>query len=340
MRQEWLTRRLPPDLQKLIVFLTPGHDWRSGGILSINWLCNESARLAEIHQARVVLCTVPGDPPLLKYSWFRNRNYILPLPSVLGRCRKLESIVIHVPEYCVNRVVTWARELGGEAWSRIPAVHWNVLVQNIDQVQDQNVQALLPFGRVTCTTAHEAYCNPATRTSLGVPLHRLSVPVDLSKFTRRSHAEKKDILIVSPDPHPDKSRILQRISASFPRLRVQEIRGLDYEDYLKLISRAKWSLTFGEGLDGYFIEPIYCGGVSFAVYNERFFTPAFAGLPTVYPSWDELERKIVDDMRALDFGERYNDCSRQARELANSLYRIEEFRDNLRNFYLGRYTFP
>jgi len=53
-------------------------------------------------------------------------------------------------------------------------------------------------------------------------------------------------------------------------LSVQIIRNLTYDQYKSLVSRAKWALTFGEGLDGYFIEPVFSGAIAFAVYNEQF----------------------------------------------------------------------
>ena len=104
--------------------------------------------------------------------------------------------------------------------------------------------------------------------------------------------------------------------------------------------RAKWSLTFGEGLDSYFSDPVFSGGVSFAVFNERFFTPEFANLQTVYPSWDVLMEKITTDMRRLDEPVIYKKCWKQAWDILNELYSTERFRENLRAFYRGEYTFP
>jgi hypothetical protein len=69
---------------------------------------------------------------------------------------------------------------------------------------------------------------------------------------------------------------------------------------MRLARRAKWSLTFGEGLDGYFAEPVWSGGVAFAVFNDRFFTPAFAELETIYPSWAALMQRMPLDLQRLD----------------------------------------
>ena len=340
MVQAVLIQLIPRHERKLIVFLTPGYNWRVGGIFSIASLYQESIRMRSIHGATVVLCTVPGDPRFLRYSWFRNRNYILRLESVLRHCGQLESLLIHVPEYAVNRLVEWFESDASRLARKVKQVHVNVLLQNIDYVQEQNVAGLQRFGRVSCTTAHEAYSNLATRKALNVTLHRLSVYCGPEHYVRSSYEDKEPLLVVSPDQHPLKERILKQIATACPKLRIQIIQGLSYEAYKDLIRRAKWSLTFGEGMDGYFGEPVFSGGVSFAVYNERFFTPEFAKLQTVYPSWEALEQKITTDLVRFDNAEIYRERSRDCYELLASLYSVDKFRDNLRKFYLGDYTFP
>ena len=102
----------------------------------------------------------------------------------------------------------------------------------------------------------------------------------------------------------------------------------------------KWSLTFGEGLDGYFVDPIFSGGVSFAVFNERFFTPAFAKLETVYSSWEVLMDRMATDLQRLDEPAIYNRRWRQAHDLLSDHLNTERFRENLRMFYRGEYTLP
>src|ERR1700737_2859695 len=48
--------------KRLIVVLSPGNDLRLGGILSIGKIYQATAALRHIHRARVVMCTVPGEP--------------------------------------------------------------------------------------------------------------------------------------------------------------------------------------------------------------------------------------------------------------------------------------
>jgi hypothetical protein len=322
--------------KRLIVFLTPGFDGPSGGTMSIAWTYRETQALQDLHGAKVAICTVPGEPPLLKYTWFQNDNYLLDLEALLSRCDRLDYLLIHIPEYAVNEFADWLESHRPNTRE----LHLNVLVQHIDIMRSQDLKRLSRFGRVTCTTAHEAYSNAATRAELGVSLHRLSCCNGPERYTISRYEDKQELLMVGHDEHPLKERVIGEITKALPALKVQVVKNLKFEEYLDLARRAKWSLTFGEGLDSYFSDPVFSGGVSFAVYNERFFTPAFAKLETVYPSWEVLIERLVMDLKRLDEPVGYKRCWKQAWDILNDLYSVERFRENLRSFYRGEYTFP
>jgi hypothetical protein len=325
--------------RRLIVFLTPGWDLRSGGVHAIALSFGATKALKALHGWRVAMCAVPGDAFFLKYTWFKNRNYILDLESLLRRCGRLDHLLLHIPEYAVHYVLVWLRAVPTGLLSDIGEIHFNVMIQNIDLLQGPQVRELLRFGTVTCTTAHESYTNQKVRDMVGVPLHRLGVLTGPENYPVSPYRAKEQLMIVSNDPHPRKEEVLQAIAKAFPRLRIQIIQDISYEEFHRVIRRAKWGLTFGEGLDGYFAEPVLCGGVSFAVYNTRFFTPAFAALETVYPSWDVLLERMIDDMRRLDEPVAYE----RAWRAEYALFQEDtpaRFRENLKRFHLGEYTFP
>ncbi len=255
-------------------------------------------------------------------------------------CANLEYLLLHIPEYAVNRVSEWLNNVSSSLLRNIREVHLNVMLQNIDQIQGQNVAELKRCGKVTATTAHEAYSNSATRQALGITVHKLSVRFGPELYKLTAYPDKKPILVVSPDEHPLKEQVLGQIACAHPQLDMRIINNLSYEEYKALVSRAKWALTFGEGLDGYFAETIFSGGNSFAVFNERFFTPAFAALDTVYPSWEVLQERMPVDLQRLDEPIAYDRCWRQGYDLLTSLYSTDQFRENLRSFYRGEYTFP
>ncbi len=333
-------RVLDSTTKNLIVFLTPGRELVSGGVLSIASIYRETGAMADIHGATVVLCAVPGDDPsFLKYSWFKNDNYLLDFVAVLRRCRHLEHLQVHVPEYAANQVFQWLKGLP-PVWLRGVHIHINILLQNIDLAEGQDFAKFANFGKVTATTAHEAYGSLATRQALGIPVHRLSVYFGPDQYTATEYFSKEPILVVSHDDHPLKTLVLEKLALVRPDLEIVVVQGLLYEEYKNLIRRAKWSLTFGEGLDGYFAETIFSGGNAFAVFNDRFFTTDFAALETVYPSWEVLVERFVEDLQRLDESEQYNRCWKQSYDLLASIYSTEKFRMNLLAFFRRQYTFP
>ena len=340
LRLSLLTRAITFRTKRLIVILTPGYEHPCGGVISIATIYRESLALRHLHRSKVALCTVPGDPALTKYTWFENQNYILDLESVLRRCVGLDHLLIHIPEYAINQFMNWLNLASSTLMGKVKELHLNIMLQNIDLIHDQDVGGLMSFGRVTCTTAHEAYTNSKSRAALGVPVHMLGVYWGPELFSLSPYHEKEPLLIVSHDPHPLRERVLQQIAEAFPHLRIQAIHDISYEQYKDLARRAKWSLTFGEGLDSYFAYPVFSGGVSFAVFNERFFTNPFTELENVYPSWEVLMDTLTADLKRLDEPQAYNQCWGRTYDLLCRIYNTGRFRENLRMFYRGEYTFP
>ena|ERR1041385_2899018 len=107
-------------------------DSYGGGVMSIGNIHRESIGLRNIHGARVALCVVPGDPLLPKYTWFKNRNYMLELQAVLNRCGQLDYLLLRVPEYAVGQLLNWLLSVPEGLMQRIRRLHINVILQNID----------------------------------------------------------------------------------------------------------------------------------------------------------------------------------------------------------------
>ena len=114
---------------------------------------------------------------------------------------------------------------------------------------------------------------------------------------------------------------------------------MTYEQYKQTISRAKWALTFGEGLDGYFIEPVFSGSISFSVYNASYFTVDFKDMPTVYESYDAMSQRICRDITSLDSEPAYTNYNSRLFDLCHRYYNYGDYVRNLEAFYRKDYTF-
>ena len=327
-----------PTIQKLIMFLTPGFDNVNGGIISITSLYNETHKIRNVLGAEVIMCTAPGEPNLIRFSKFDNQNYLYDMQQALSYFTNLNCLMIHIPEYAVGRFVAAIGETRRERFQEIGDVRFNILLQNIGFVPNSlDIDILKKIGKVTCTTAHESYSKEDLERRLGVRLRYLSWYVSLQDYEKQDYREKSNLLVVSNDPHPRKKEILSFMRTSIPNLEIRVIKDIHYDEYRKLIARAKWTLTFGEGLDGYFLETVFAGGISFAVYNTEFFTDDFRGLKTVYHCWDELKHRICSDIESLDNASEYAAYNAKLYDVCNRHYNPEIYRKGIDDFYAAEW---
>lgn len=344
--QDALIRGYNPSAKKLIVFLVAGADWASGvdkisgGTISIVSICEESRRLKAVHDAEVIMCTLPSQHLLLRHTQFKNNTDVFRFDQLRKYFTEVEHLIVHIPEFLCTYFLEnldaenkeWMRSLG--------YLHFNVLNQNIRLMPEPPVlQQLKSFAAlVTSTTAHQKYCNQEARDYYQVPIHKFSVWISPEKYAYQQYHEKENLIIVSPDLHESKEAVLQQLK-SIEGLEIRIIQNLTYEEYKATISRAKWAITFGEGLDGYIIEPVFSGAVGFAVFNEQFFTPDFKSLPGIYSSYEEMLASIRRDIASLDNPSSFEHCQKLQFDLCAKYYSEDEYTANIKAFYLENYTF-
>lgn len=327
------------DENNLIIFLVPGKDFITGGIRSIYSIYGESRKLKHIHDSEVIMCTLPNDPFLLHNENFENEVTIHPFEICMKYFNNLKKVIVHIPEIYVGRFSGGISSMDKLYLKSLPSLQLNILLQNIDYTPSQKAIAeLLTFTPdVTCTTAHERYSTKEVQDRLGIKLHYLSTGGNPNNYKISGYRDKENIMVVSPDLHPMKDRILKEIQRQFPDLEQVIIQNMKYEDYKKLIARAKWSITFGEGQDAYLMEPVFSGSVGFAVYNTNFFQPGFKGLPTIFESYELMLVQICERIRMLDEEQIYSTVNRELYELSSKVKKFHEYIENLHNFYKKDY---
>jgi len=345
IRKRWITNKqrqildaCKGDLDRVIIFLVPGEDVVNGGIMSIISLADETAMLRYVHQSEIFVCPAPGEPPLLRFTRFANSRTLVDLTTLFSRIKPNSSVLIHIPEIYVSSFIEHKNEL-------LPLlksfkVKYNILLQNIDSIPSvADVEQLKALGGVSITAAHKAYASVHTEGLLGCPLWHLSVWISPEQYEYRSFGDKKNVIVVSPDSHSDRNEILDLLRLKLPEFDFMVVRRMTYQQYKALIATAKFSLTFGEGLDGYFVETVFSGGIGCAVYNSRFFTEAYRSLPSVYSSWDDLLVKFPEDVRRLNSESAYAESHKLQFDLLASDYSYERYKRNLELFYRERLQF-
>ncbi len=346
-KQNKLIKQLyKPNIENLIVFIVDGANWFtgkdtiSGGILSIASIYEESKKLKDIHHSEVIMLTHKKAHLLLKHTQFDNDITIFRFEQLFFYFKNLKKVIIHIPEYLVP-TMNIQFEKKKELLASVNNLHINILNQNILMMRSVEEVAKLKqlSSHVTQTTAHDNYSTKAVRDKYAIPLHKLSVFGSSEKYKFIPFEKKQNLMIVSPDEMPEKEQILNKIKQSIPNLKIQIIKNLTYRQYLETISRAKFALTFGEGLDFYFLETVFSGGVGFAVYNKDFFTKQFETLSMIYASYQQMGNQLVKDLLSLQETESFTQVNNEQFKLCKKLYKYDEYIENIANFYRGNYLF-
>lgn len=340
-QKKYLSDKFDTKTKKIIIFFVPDCDIVSGGIMSILSIYAETLKLKKIHKSEVLLCTFPLDNILFRFTKFENEAKVFSFNAVLELFKEVEEIIIHLPEIYASR---YRKELDRKIRSNLPKLkrkHVNILNQNILLMPSlrEIIKIKSKVERLTCTTAHKQYCTVEYHEKYGIPLHHFSAENLFAEYIWCEYEDKEDLLMYSPDYHPSKGAIISTIRHNYPSMELIEINNMTFKEYLDICRRAKWSITFGEGLDGYFSEPVYCGACSFAIYNTEFFTEDFQNLKTIYNNHELFLENIVEDLRRNDSKELYVEINKSILDLLDKQYNISEYKNNIKLFYLGEYTF-
>lgn len=325
--------------KKLIVFFIPGDKLVNGGILSIFSIAKVSREFKNIHGAEVVISVLPGAKSYGKNDLFENNETIYSFEDILD-AGPYESLLLHIPEFGSYNSFMYLKK-HADFLANIPDFRVNIMLQNILLMQPPHEVALW-FSltpQVTQTTAHNKYSTQELADKYAIPTHHLSTFVDSHQYTSIPVEQKDRIIALSPDQSKLRAKIEKRLRSEVSDYKIVTIENMKYEDYKKFIVSAKYIVTFGEGFDGYYVEGFFTGGITFAVYNTDFFPDrSFAKFLNTYESEAELADSIVSDIIKLDSNdELYKRVNKENLDRVNSLYSYENYRNNIKLFYKGRY---
>lgn len=326
------TRKFAASANRFVVFLVPGENIVNGGIMSIFSIAVETQKFFEFDGVSVAVCTGYGEPRILRYTKFDNDIKIMAFTDLLSWFPPGSEVLIHLPEMFVQK-------FGSDCifiYQSRPDLKWrfNILLQNIDLIPPKHaVKTLQTLGKTSATIAHKAYATAHTDEVLGCPGYYLSWRLCPEDFDRTEYDEKRKVIVISPDAHPAKNEVVRRLAGALPDHKIIEIKNMTYRKYRAIIKYAKFSFTFGEGLDAYFIEAIFSGGVGMAIFNERFFTPDYRNLDGIFGDSDDAIESVARFVRDADEKTQYRKIrDRQTNIVAKEFVR-EAYLKNIRAFY-------
>ena len=331
--------------EKLIIFLIPGAEYYSGkenitgGLISIISLAQETTKIFKGSDTITLCSTYYNNHLIYKITSFENQTKILSTNVIEQYFKSVKSLIIHIPELFVKDFVDM--QLRNKWLLSIQKIQINILNQNIQLMPEDSIIQRLKgiYKNCTITTAHKKYCNAELRKKYAVPVHQLSVWISPENYQKVKFEDKVNLILFSPDNKYLTDQIITYLKGKLIGHNFQIINGLSYEAYKKLISIAKFVITTGEGLDSYFIETYFSGGVAFAVKNLNFFDSKYLDLNCLFNVEENIEEKIFNLI--IDYNDivNYKNLNNQVHTLLSLDYSYTTYQNNLKNFYLKAYTY-
>lgn len=292
-----------PAAKTTVLFIVANEDIRSGGILSIYNIADKTAKILPDAEIRIV--TFGAIQLLYQPKWFRNDFQVYSLVKGLKRWSRSENLIMHCPEAILPNFLRYIQKNGLTEYCRRATL--NILNQNarLMPADKYGFEAKGIFREVTMTLAfkvNEGIDYPY----LEQPAVYISSGFYGDEYRIVPFEKKEDICIISPDPSPFKDRIVRLLEDA--GIRCVRFTRMPFHEFVDLQHRSKWTISFGEGYDGYSSSQFPRGGIGFGVYDEKFF-PKFIDPenlpPYFFRSYEEMERLIVERIKALDNAETF-----------------------------------
>ncbi len=326
--------------KKLIVFFIPPKNDINGGIMSIFSICKYSREICP--DAQCVITTFPSKVTYAHNTFFKNDEKIYRWEQIVNNAKNVKELIIHIPEYFSDKFSTALTNKDFKFLKQIENVQINILNQNIELMPEpEKIKGLYKItNNVTQTIAHDRYATQEVCDKWQIPTHFLSVHIDTSGYRSYAFEEKQKIIVLSPDEAPYKEAIVKKLKQELPDFKLITVENMPFDEYMDLIARAYFVISFGEGFDGYFIQPVFVGTLGIAMYNNRFFPDeSWLELKNVYAAADEQENEIVNDINEISKSkELYYNLISTIKEKLSFLYAKELFESNLDKFYKKEYT--
>lgn len=296
----------------VIIFFNIMKEIISGGMLSIDRFTIKAAETMK--DITVIQSGLPLDYAIIENPFFEYSVQPISFRYLINEIRP-KKLLLNIPEVFLGNFIDDLNDNDISWLQSILDFRINILNQS-DKLMPSKYYIEkareLCTNNLTITAAHQRYCTKEKEKIYQCPIHLLT-PF-LPDFDFKTYEYKEKIIIFSPDVNTFKESIKNQLKQKLPDFKFITISKMKLDEYKKLISKAMFTITFGEGYDGYFIEPALSGSITFAVYNDLYFPKNLGKLDTLYSSWDELQEHIIEDI--IDYSnnsEKYNMVSSSIR---------------------------
>lgn len=336
--------------KKVVIFFEIEPYPMCGGQMSLFSYCRFSRQVLG-KEIPVLMATLPQGPIHSQNNWFKNDIDILRWEQVLEIIKNKEEVIFHLPEADLVNPETKEETLRSRLtendfgiFKTIKKITINVIVQEIKKCPSKQYWNILRriTPNITMTTAHKKYSTQQVCTQFDVPLKELSVFIDLEPYREFSQNKMEKLILLSPDiENPNREPIAAKLREELPDWKIIDFYRMSFTECMELTSRSFATITFGEGLDGYYLHPAAVNRLGLTVYNNIFFTdPAWKELKSVYASYQDMYDHIVDDVKFWwNHPDEYRKAVQEITAKSRQAYNFDGYLENIRNYYEERYDF-
>jgi hypothetical protein len=331
--------------EKLIVFILPEHSEMSGGIFSIFSIMNIAKRLKFYHGYESILMTRPNkfDTTYCRQHNFINSEDVYRFDQII-RMQNLKEIFINIPEYTARSFVESISLEVKQFLLKIPSRRVNILNQNIDLMPaPSDLQDLREFANLALTqsVAHHAYATQEVANKYSLPTLLLPAYTDLSGYSPSAFKDKSNLIIYSKDDAPHKKACLEKLKNEFKDFKFIEINNITFDTYMELATNCKFSISFGEGFDGYIAQPIFQGGLGLTVFKDEFFpNRSFLKYDVFFETGEKMVENITNVMcRYLNSEKDYCELNKKLVSEYDKLYNFKDYVQCIKKLIRGEIDF-
>ncbi|MBO7048731.1 MAG: hypothetical protein J6W62_07470 [Spirochaetia bacterium] len=329
--------------KKIIIFLVPASTYVNGGIMSIFSLCRYSRLIAKDYVC--LISTVPGKITYAYNNMFKNNEKVFRWKQIIEISDSLTNLIIHIPEYYAKKFYKDLDKLDIDVLKKIPELQINIMNQNVELMP--NPQALSDLYKltdnITQTISNNKYVNQSISDKWKIPTHYLPVWLPTDHYKKYDFDEKEKIIVLSHDKNIYKNNIINILKINLPDWKIITVRNLSFDEYMDLIAKAFFTISFGEGFDSYFIQPISVRSMGLTVYNDEFFPDkSWRELGNVFLSYHEMQERIVSKIIYFFNNKKiYYDTINIIFEKIKTkkIYNYDIYIESLKNFYNKKYDF-
>ena len=336
--------RAAEEARSLLITIIPEHNEMSGGIYSFFSIAKTLYSLRARHHYTSIMMTRPNelDETYVRQKHFRNCEDIFRFQQVL-RCNQVETLYVLLPEYATiefSDYITKDKDIYHYLKSR-RNFYVNILNQNVELMPPPSAFSRLRAiaTGLSQSVAHHAYFRQTLTDTYNLPTLLLPAYTDLSDYMTIPRAEKRKLIIYSPDDSKLKQHILQDLRHKLPEYQLLEIRNMSFDDYMHYATICRYAITFGEGFDGYLAQPSNQGGVAFAAHNSNYFPDHdFSAYKNIFRDEQDMYQRISQTIQELDDSDdQYAMVTAKMRTLYESLYSPDKYRSQVLRLALRQF---